>query len=258
MPSSKKQQGRKDQSQQKELSIFETTAQLLEPAHVIKNLPDDKLPIVEAVKELLTGLGSGNTELVEESLMRLGAKQESDLFQKVGHMARTLHNSLTEFKNSLDRDQVTLTTTCIPDAADKLEAVIKMTFDAAHKTLSMTEGQAELISKGQAEIEEMKKKLARSSDPEVRKLMESYLENEQNRLKELERMNSEVLMAQAFQDLTGQALRKVIKLVTELETNLVSLIQVFGGDSSSTPQKEEEKESLQQNGVDSILSSFGF
>lgn len=39
---------------------------------------------------------------------------------------------------------------------------------------------------------------------------------------------TEILMAQDFQDLTGQIIRQVINLVNEIETNLVELVKIQG------------------------------
>ena len=244
----------------KQLSIFETTARLLDPAHISLQVSSEKSPILDAVRELLTGLGTGNTALVEQSMMKLGATRENDLFHKVGNMARSLHNSLTEFKNSLDRDSVTMTTTTIPDAADKLEKVISMTHAAAEKTLSITERQANLLKEGRLDLKALREKLPHATEERLIPSIASYLDRHDSRLRELEKMNSEILMAQEFQDLTGQALRKVIKLVTELESNLVSLIQIFGGTSGqpAAEQPAQDETALQQDAVDSVLSSFGF
>ena len=45
----------------------------------------------------------------------------------------------------------------------------------------------------------------------------------------LRELMTEVLMAQDFQDLTGQVIRRVIDLVREVEESLINLVKVFGG-----------------------------
>ncbi len=96
---------------------------------------------------------------------------------------------------------------------------------------------------------------------------------------------SEVMMAQEFQDLTGQILRRVISMVQEVEDNLVDLIRVSGGSSSDTTESGSDEiiqanasmEDLEQgmgpavpgtadtvgsvsgqDEVDDLLSSLGF
>ena len=245
-----------------DLSIFQTTASLLEPAASLSCLPEDKMQILEAVRDLLIALGSGDSNRVEDALLRLGLNQDHSLFQRVGQMARSLHNSITDFKSSLARDNVSMDTTNIPDAADKLEAVIKMTYNAAEKTLGITEKQAEILTESSAEISKLKTFLKQAGNSTERAAMLAFLDKEESRVLALQNMNSEVLMTQEFQDLTGQALRKVIKLVTELESNLVSLIQIFGVESTEADAVKKEEpaapSALVQDDVDSILNSFGF
>ena len=74
-------------------------------------------------------------------------------------------------------------------------------------------------------------------------------------------LSSQILLAQEFQDLTGQALRKVIKLVGGLEGRLISLVTLFGAghaEPSEPEQAPEEKKAMAQDDVDAVLSSFGF
>jgi chemotaxis protein CheZ len=84
-----------------------------------------------------------------------------------------------------------------------------------------------------------------------------------------------VLMAQDFQDLTSQIIKKVIKLVEEVEGNLVEIIKLTGGIEKINGKKVEKRaEDLAgpvvpgvndsdstvsgQDDVDELLSSLGF
>jgi chemotaxis protein CheZ len=80
-------------------------------------------------------------------------------------------------------------------------------------------------------------------------------------------------MAQGFQDLTGQIIRRVIALVEELEGNLVELVRI-SGQNLLTEQRAETKSHAEASGppvpgldkgtvsgqdeVDDLLSSLGF
>ena len=81
------------------------------------------------------------------------------------------------------------------------------------------------------------------------------------------------MMAQDFQDLTGQIIRQVIGLVQDLEENLVKLIKKSGRVAQTTtddkpksvaaegPQinQEDNPEVMSgQDDVDDLLSSLGF
>ena len=84
-------------------------------------------------------------------------------------------------------------------------------------------------------------------------------------------------MAQGFQDLTGQVIRRVIELVKEVEDSLVNMLTMFGEpEIKQSPQKTEKKTDKVeaegpiidaagrddvvsgQDDVDDLLSSLGF
>lgn len=81
---------------------------------------------------------------------------------------------------------------------------------------------------------------------------------------EAEQINTEILMAQEYQDLTGQALKKVINVLTDLEKNLVELVSMFGSkaptgaDPVLTPAAPMAPGKQSQDDADAILASFGF
>jgi chemotaxis protein CheZ len=85
---------------------------------------------------------------------------------------------------------------------------------------------------------------------------------------------NEVLMAQDFQDLTGQIIHRVIDLVEDVENNLVGLIKVAGQKvdaptfnepivdvtptGPSVPGLDNDGRVSGQDEVDDLLSSLGF
>jgi chemotaxis protein CheZ len=87
---------------------------------------------------------------------------------------------------------------------------------------------------------------------------------------------TDVLMAQDFQDLTGQVIRKVIDLVHEVEESLIAMLTAFGitadqqqksvlpkvGDNlveGPIVNKENRNDVVEdQDDVDDLLSSLGF
>jgi chemotaxis protein CheZ len=87
---------------------------------------------------------------------------------------------------------------------------------------------------------------------------------------------TEIMMAQDFQDLTGQVIKRVIELVKEVEDSLIHLLTVFGEPASIIANEEvetvdnndvegpiidaENREDAvsSQDEVDDLLSSLGF
>ena len=89
---------------------------------------------------------------------------------------------------------------------------------------------------------------------------------------------NEVMMAQDFQDLTGQIIERVITLVDDMESSLVELIRISGQNLRVQESAEQQQEDLLkgtgpvvpgvddaaenivsgQDEVDDLLSSLGF
>lgn len=239
-------------------SIFELAADLLNKPEFMAAVPKDSVPVIQRLEKILKGLGTGKIEQIEETLDGLTNPKESKLLQEIGQMTRSLHNSLEEFKASLDRNNLDMHSTNLPDATNKLESVIQMTFEAANKTMSNMDRQAEVIESIKANLKAYKLRLP------IDKQSDSFLGKLEYSLGELSKIGSETIVSQSFQDLSGQQIRKVIKLVTHLETHLVSLIKVFGVHSKNAScepnlqTKDQSKQAVAQEDVEALLESFGF
>lgn len=217
-----------------------------------------------AVQQLINALSIGDVAATEASLATLGIRKDAELYNQVGKIARSLHETLEDFKHDLNPSNTTMHNTTLPDATNKLESVLQMTFDAASKTMNLVDQQNQLILEGKAQRKELKQKLKSSENPQ--ELISSYLAKECSRWDEVEEISSQIMVAQSFQDLTGQAVKKVIKLVENLELRLVSLVQLFGSgkskeegsESCAEEPKESNDASLSQDDADDILKSLGF
>ena len=108
--------------------------------------------------------------------------------------------------------------------------------------------------------------------------MDSFLEQLTNDSDKVYQNLSSILLAQDFQDLTGQVINRVTGLVKEVEENLVNLVRMAGKVDQMTgtvheieeletnmagegPQmKKEERVDVVsgQDDVDDLLSSLGF
>ncbi|MCI5064248.1 protein phosphatase CheZ [bacterium] len=227
-----------------------------------------------AVQQLIDGLQNGDEHSVTTALKELGLESNSDLYQQVGEMARSLHESLAEFQSSLSPESITMESTNIPDAASKLEEVIAMTFQSANTVLSMSENEEKLFQEMEQELEEVKGVLdAEATIPlKVMTVFNDYYAKEKALIANCRECNQQILISQNFQDLSGQSIRKVIKLVTGLEEKLISLLRLFrepkdgettihelhGEDACSKADQSSGDGRLQQDDADSILKDLGF
>ncbi|MEP3712633.1 MAG: protein phosphatase CheZ, partial [Ekhidna sp.] len=118
---------------------------------------------------------------------------------------------------------------------------------------------------------------------ELVKRLDDFLVNGVDGTNNLTGFLTEVLMAQGYQDLTGQVIRRVIELVKEVEDSLVDILTMFGGlelkeidqlnEKSNKSDNEADKVKAEgpildadsredvasnQDDVDDLLSSLGF
>jgi chemotaxis protein CheZ len=240
----------------------------------------DNLERLEIAKSLVTSLEAGDNEEAERLIESLAPPEKNDsLFLEVGRLTRELHDAINGFL--LDAKISDMTNIEIPDAKERLSYVISMTEESANRTLTAVEQSIPLIEK----IEKQSLDLAEQWDnlpsllrnkedfKELSSTLSSFFKNTGKDAGQLHKNLSEVLMAQDFQDLTGQIIRKVINLVHDVEEKLVMLVRITGSKMDETDQKKEAKEELagpaipgldqgdqmaNQDDVDDLLSSLGF
>lgn len=227
-------------------------------------------------RSLVTSLERGNTEEVEHVINSLAMQQESVLFQEVGKLTRQLHDSLSIF--ALDERFPDLAENRIPNARERLNFVIQKTEESAHRTLNAVEEALpiakELEENGKAMRDDWAKFTRREMDAEefrqMSKRIAGFLEVVEQDAKDLNAGLSDVMMAQDFQDITGQIIRQVIELVQDMEESLVSVIRKTGTVTKASDEKAILAEGPQinqednpdvmsgQDEVDDLLSSLGF
>lgn len=202
---------------------------------------------------------------------------QDKVFNRIGQMTRQLHDTLRE----LGYDKMLEETVhgALPDAKDRLSYIANLTEQAACRVLNATDiaqpvqDQLRLDAQGlaaawdrvyanQASLEEFKalagatRAFLKSELPEKVAVTNGQL--------------MEIMMAQDFQDLTGQVIKKVLSLAQGLESQLMAvLIEAIPGE-----RRKEEVTSLlngpvinadgradvvvSQEQVDDLLGSLGF
>ena len=241
------------------------------------NYQDDVLSQAEA---LLHEMQKGNEEQVNHLLGYLNDARESALFNEVGKMTRQIHDALESFRQDSRIDS--LAEEEIPNARERLSYVIEMTQKSADRTLNAVEEtmpMADKISERAGDLSKTWKQFRRRelTVDQFRELsgsIESFLVDIESDSTTMKNNLNDVLMAQDFQDLTGQIITRVITLVEEIEGNLVELIRITG-DKLAPPKVEEKTKDIgaegpqipgvgssdvvkSQDDVDDLLSSLGF
>jgi len=235
--------------------------------------------VLARAEELIKEMQKGNEQTAAQLLDYVHTARENLLFQEVGKMTRQLHDALESFRRDSRIDS--LAEHEIPDARQRLSYVIEMTQKSADRTLSAVEEtmpMAEKIAEQAGNLSQTWKKfrnreLSVEQFRELSASIETFLTDIERDSSVMKNNLNDVLMAQDFQDLTGQIIKRVITLVEEVEGNLVELIRLTG-DRFAKPVEDDEADTVaegphvpgvgnkdvvaNQDDVDDLLSSLGF
>ena len=204
------------------------------------------------------------------------ATEESgpDLIHRIASLTRMLRESMRE----LGLDQAIKDAAhAIPDARDRLHYVARMTEQAANRVLTAAEETQPLQDSMQRDAKALDARWQSWFDHPVElDQARELVDDTRTLLKEIPEKTQvsqnhllDIIMAQDFQDLTGQVIMKMLVVVSAIETELVQVLV------DSVPQERREEAASLMNGpeispqgkvdvvtsqdqVDDLLSSLGF
>jgi chemotaxis protein CheZ len=207
-----------------------------------------------------------------------GAATDShdEFLTRIGHMTRTLHDSLRGL--GLDK-LIEKAASDIPDARDRLDYVARMSEQAAQKVLNATDAASPLQDRIDSNAQELSAAWntlldsETTSDAQWRELAERTsmsLDAMRGATVDTKAYLMDIMMAQDFQDLTGQVITKVTAIAQNLEQQLVQMLVDFApaevkreydNGLLNGPQINPEGNSevvSNQGQVDDLLDSLGF
>lgn len=240
-------------------------------------------------------LQSDSYEEASVLIQSLTENRDKHMFNTVGQLTRGLHDAIVNFNvdgsNKCSVENAVEGECELNDASSRLEYVIDLTQKAADKTMDMVETCAPITQELSVEGSELKNEWARLRNREMtpdefRTLytrLDVFFEKLDASTNTLNENLQNIILEQGFQDLTGQVLKRVIGLVTEVETSLVSLVRIAGqveevvgiDEVKPTDTAEEDAPDIagegpqhkanqrndvvtSQDDVDDLLSSLGF
>lgn len=201
------------------------------------------------------------------------AATAGDIIARIGQLTRMLRDSMRE----LGLDQaIAQAAEAIPDARDRLDYVVTMTAQAAERALNCVEAAQPVQNK----LESGAKKLDKRWDEWFENPIElsdarELVSDTRGYLKEVPEHTGftnaqlmEIMMAQDFQDITGQLIKKVVNITKTVEHELAQLLR------DNAPAEVREKlaqkpvplmqgpsvpsVALDQDNVDDLLADLGF
>ena len=217
-----------------------------------------------------------SAEIQKPSSTPAGDGIHEPYYSQIGHLTRKLHDSLREL--GFDKTLEKAVHSSIPDARDRLAYIATLTEQAAERALNATEaakpyqeqlesgandlaGQWDRLFNNEMNVEDFKSLAAKTRD---------YLKEVPKSTQATNSQLMEIMMAQDFQDLTGQVIKKIVDMAQQMEQQLVSLLL----ESTPSEKRQELSNSLvngpvinpegrndivtDQAQVDDLLESLGF
>lgn len=246
-------------------ALFDSIAQASQPRPA---------PAAGAPPELESLFDSISAAMTRDTGEEVAACPER-VFARLGQMTRGLHNLLRELGYDKTLEKVASE---LPDNRDRLNYIAAMTAKAAERTLNAAEaaqpiqsalgsdasrlaGQWDRLFAKQLSVDEFKQ-LVRDTH--------GYLRAVPERTEATNAQLMEIILAQDFQDLTGQVIKRVLDAAQNLETELLKLL------IETTPEDKRQAVSpglldgpvinaagrsdvvTSQEQVDDLLESLGF
>ncbi|HHW2660988.1 TPA: protein phosphatase CheZ [Pseudomonas aeruginosa] len=242
-------------------------------------------------RELVDYLEREHFQQAVQLIQELSQARDRGLYQEVGKLTRELHNAIVDFQidpHSPHAQEMSQ----IADATDRLSYVVEMTEKAANRTMDLVEQSAPLVNQLGDDSRElhqewqrfMRREIDADGFRELAKRIEQFLVRSGENAGQLSSQLNDILLAQDYQDLTGQVIKRVTKLVTEVESNLVKLVWMAGqvdryagiehdhvsmrhqaalersakGEGPQVAAEKREDVVSGQDDVDDLLSSLGF
>lgn len=238
--------------------------------------------------ELVEQVNAGEYARAMTLINELSEVRDQSLYREVGRLTRSLHEAIRNFQIDPRNAEQSEALSKMTDASDRLEYVVQMTGKAANRTMDLVEEampRASAIRDEAAELRDEWQRLRRRemAPAEFRELyarIDTFFVSLNTDAGAMYDNLSEILLAQDFQDLTGQVIQKVTTLVKEVEEHLLSLVVMAShvdqitGTVHDEPEREEtsaekgvgpqihadKREDVVsgQDDVDDLLSSLGF
>ena len=201
-----------------------------------------------AAQTLLDALTAGDEAEVAAALRELDVFAQSALYQAVGSTARALHDELVACAR--DPALLRLVQRDAPDARVRLDEVITLTDAAAHRTLDAVERARPRLQAVRAALARLDGAPAATVQTDAAAIDVAAIDVAAMDVaaidvdvRQVDAALGEILLAQEFQDLTGQLIRRSIALLEGVEQRLLGLLTLTGvqaGDAQPRGMQAQE------------------
>lgn len=185
--------------------------------------------------QLQRSFAQGDLQEATRIIAQISQVRERTLYLEVGRLTRELHNAIIDF--DIDpRNPHVQEMSKITDASERLQYVVNMTDQAANSALDLVEKSAPLVTyisyEAQSLTADWQRFMRRDMQADefrlLAKRIDAFLLRSLHDSDQLSANLNEIMMAQGFQDLTGQVIKRVMSLIADIESNLLKLVVMAG------------------------------
>lgn len=190
----------------------------------------------EKAEKLITELKKGDIGSALQVINELQQAKHQAFYNEIGQLTRGLHESINSFSDGMGSDDKLdrATLSGMTDASQRLNYVIEITERTSHETMDRVDSSLVLIDKLDNQSVRFKDllSLVGQLEGEFDALNGVYdrtcqvKQESEDTIKELKDQLTEILLAQSSQDISGQLIRRVITLLTDVQGGLVQLIDM--------------------------------
>jgi chemotaxis protein CheZ len=198
--------------------------------------------------ELHDLLNSTDGVAFEQALDVLVRQREQGLFRALGLLARDLHDAVRRLGGDLAQEGVPGS---VADARQHLQDVLEMSSQAAHRTLDFAERmrpQAESLSANAGAV------IDGTAEGDVAHVLARQAQTFAHDCRD---GLADFVVAQSWQDLSGQRIKKVVNFIGSVENSLLELVSLTGALAGAEATVGPVKVTSQDE-ADRLLSEFGF
>jgi chemotaxis protein CheZ len=255
----------------------------MELAHKYYIEPPELVGFKQMTGQLMANLESGNVEEALKCINEINQINEQSTCNIVGKITRGLHTAISDLHAPMENT---------PNANKNrtragLNYVIELTDGAARTTLDKTEQTQECVNRINSNLQfqtTLIKALRSAPANDQQELISSIvglMDETRNSVADISRNTTDIVLAQNFQDLASQSIRRAIAIISDVESSLVMLTQYtkvlqqlsqFPNQEGTLDEKEKaelrsnleqmeigaDNEHMDQSDVDNLLSSLGF
>lgn len=197
--------------------------------------------------ELRDLLNSPEGPAFEHALDVMVRQREQHMFRALGQLARDLHDAVRRLGGDLAQEGFPGS---VADARQFLQEALEMSGKAAHGTIDFAE---RITPQADALIGKAGMLLEQSPDDAAAPLARDSVAFATDCRDGL----ADMVVAQSWQDLTGQRIKKVDNFIVTVESTLLELVRLTGALAGNEMPASVAKVSSQEE-ADRLLSEFGF